>query len=57
MEDDKSIDDVELELDDKLHKKIIQYLGTEDPYTIQQWISEVLNTVFSEYLDKETRND
>jgi ATP-dependent Clp protease adapter protein ClpS len=51
------MEDIELELDDELHVKIVQYLGTDDPYTIQQWISEVLNTVFSEYLDKENADD
>ena len=45
--------DVELELDDDIHQKIVDHLGTEDPLIIQEWIQEVLNSVFSEYIDKE----
>ena len=50
---DEKLQDVEFELDDDIHQKIVNHLGTEDPYTIQQWIQEVLNTAFSQYLDKE----
>ncbi len=53
MSKEEELTDLELELDDDIHQKIINHLGTEDPFTIQQWIQEVLNTVFSEYLDKE----
>ena len=52
MKEDK-LQDVAFELVDDIHQKLVNHLGTEDPYTIQLWIKEVLNTVFSEYLDKE----
>ena len=50
---DEELVDIEIQLDDDLQQKIVDHLGTYDPQVIQQWIQEVLNTVFSEYLDKE----
>ena len=50
---DAKMEEVEIDLDEDLYNKIVEYLGTTDSKIISGWIGASLETIFAEYLDKE----
>ncbi len=47
------MEEVEIDLEEDTYNKIVAYLGTTDPKIISEWITSVLEMVFTEYLYKE----
>ena len=50
---EEKLDEIEVDLEDDLYDKIVKHLGTDDPEVVQEWVSEVIITLITEYLDKE----
>ena len=50
---EENLDEIEVDLEDDLYGKIVKHLGTDDPEVVQEWVSEVIITLITEYLDKE----
>ncbi len=54
---EERLEEIEVDLDDDLFDKIVRHLGTDEPEVISEWVSEVVKTVFTEYLNKEMQDD
>ena len=50
---EERLDEIEVDLEDDLYDKIVKHLGTDEPEVVQEWVSEVILTLITEYLDKE----
>ena len=50
---EEKLDEIEVDLEDDLYGKIVKHLGTDDPEVVQEWVSEVIITLITEYIDKE----
>ena len=50
---EEKLDEIEVDLEDDLYGKIVKHLGTDDQEVVQEWVSEVIITLITEYLDKE----
>ena len=50
---EEKMDEIEVDLEDDLYDKIGKHLGTDEPEVVQEWVSEVIITLITEYLDKE----
>ncbi len=51
--DIEKTEEVEIDLDEDLYNKIVEYLGTTDSKIVSEWIGSAIETSFIEYLDKE----
>ena len=50
---EERLEEIEVDLEDDLYSKIVKHLGTDEPEVVQEWVSEVILTLITEYLDKE----